>query len=88
MGITTTADVAPTFNLNTEQRNNAQTGWKGDMHHVARIDMVIIEMWRNEMKAAGHTDCDPLSRDNRKWLAAKLNSSDFLKLRTKTGRIN
>jgi len=30
---------------------------------------------------------DPGATRNRKWLAAKLNSTEFLKLRTKTGRM-
>jgi hypothetical protein len=73
--------------LNTEQRNNAQRGFKGEWHKVASIPLVMVEMWRNEMKAQGHSNPDPLAKENKIWLMAKLNSRDFTKLRTKEGRI-
>lgn len=80
-------NVDPLFNVNAVERNGASTGWKEDFHKVASIPLIVIEMWTNEMKAAGFSNPNPLAKENEKWLIAKINSSDFFKLRTKTGRV-
>jgi hypothetical protein len=61
--------------------------WKGDMHKVATIPLIVIDMWREELKAMGCEDTNPLSAQNRKFFYAKLNSPEWNKLRTKEGRI-
>ena len=79
--IKTVQDVGPTLRDNEVARQNQTSGFKGDMHHVARIPMALIDKWWKELGD------NPLLPRNRKWLAAKLNSSDFLKLRVKDGTI-
>lgn len=81
-----TQDVEGVFNANTRLRNG-NTGWQGEMHHVASIPVVIIDMWREELKAKGVPNPDPLAKENKTFLIAKINNSEFGKLRTKEGRI-
>jgi len=85
--IITTQDVDPFFDYNKRQLDNATRGFKGDMHKMASIPPVVIEIWREEMKQAGYDDTNPLSAKNRKFLLSKLNSPDWNKLRTKQGVI-
>lgn len=73
--------------INQRQRIDAGTGWKETFHKVASIPLIVIEIWREELKAQGNSDPNPLAKCNEKWFIAKLNSSDFLKLRTKEGVI-
>ena len=82
-----TQEVDGLFNVNAEQRSAAGTGWKEEFHKVASIPTVVVEMWREELKAKGYSNPNPLAAENNMWLIAKLNSSDFLKLRTKEGNI-
>jgi hypothetical protein len=85
--ITTTQDVDPFFAYNKSQFDNATRGFKGDMHKMASIPPVVVEIWREELKAKGNDDTNPLSSKNRKFLLSKLNSPDWNKLRTKQGII-
>ncbi len=87
ISIQKTQDVDPFFEANLQKRNNSARGWAGDWHHVASVPPIQVEIWREELKAKGATDPNPLAKCNEKWLIAKLNSRDFTKLRTKTGRI-
>jgi len=80
-------DDAPFLKANQEFRNNAVKGWREDLHLVASIPELVIEMWNNELKEKGHRNYNCLARENEKWFIAKLNSSDFAKLRTKEGKI-
>jgi hypothetical protein len=74
-------DVSGYLNKNQRERNEAQSGWKGDMHKVASIPLVLVEKW---CKEAG---CNVLEPKNRHILMAKLRDRDFSKLRTKEGKI-
>ena len=74
-------DVAPYLRANAEARANASSGWKGDLHKVASIPTNIWNIWWKEFGS------DPGASHNKARLAAKLNSNEFLKLRTKTGRM-
>ena len=76
-----------TMDANSIDRNAASTGWKQDFHKVASIPPLVVEMWYNELKAAGYANPNPMAKENNVWLMAKLNSNDFLKLRTKEGNI-
>jgi hypothetical protein len=80
-------DVEGLFSLNAIDRNTAKTGWKEEFHKVASIPLNIINIWREEMKASGYPNPNPLAKEHERWLIAKINSSDFLKLRTKEGVI-
>ena len=80
-------DLGDSFNQNIIERTNAKTGWKETFHKVASIDPLIIEMWYNELRAAGYSNPNPLAKENKQWLIAKLNNRDFQKLRTKEGVI-
>lgn len=70
-----------------EMNSNIHGGWKGDMHKVASIPLIIWEQWINELKAQGAKSCDPAHNSNKNFLIAKLNNRDFSKLRTKQGRV-
>lgn len=77
------------FNANTQEFNTHSSGnnWKGDMHKVASIPLIVVDMWREELKAKGLVNCNPLHNDNKIFLIAKINSSEWSKLRTKQGRV-
>ena len=83
----TSQNIDDTIEHNKLDQNSQTSGWKGDMHHVARIPMVVVESWRNELKLAGLHDDNPLSKANKKFFISKLNDYNFSRLRTKTGRI-
>ena len=72
---------------NKADRIHSGSGWKEDFHKVASIPLVVIDIWREELKAMGGRDSNPLAKCNEKWFIAKLNSSDFQALRTKEGVI-
>lgn len=75
-------------NANRQELNsNVDGNWKGDMHKVASIPLIVVDMWREELKSKGAHDCDPLSTNNRSFLIAKINSSEWSALRTKQGRV-
>ena len=69
--------------LDQNQRDiNAESGnWKGEMHHVARIDAVTYQMIWNMLGG------NPMSPENKPRFFAMLNSRDWRKLRVKSGRI-
>lgn len=69
--------VDPTIEQNKIQRNLAQDGWKGDLHHVASIPLNVY--WDQLAEAAQQGDDRYLS----KWL----NDSDNSAWRTKTGNV-
>ena len=80
--IQTTQDVEPILKNNERLRKEAGAGWKGNWHHYASIPMTLVVEWRKELGGD-----DPLAPHNRKWLNNKLNSNEFLKLRTKEGKL-
>lgn len=78
-------DVEDIFKLNKQDRLSDK-GWKGDLHKVASIPLNIVNIWKEELKAIGRNPW-PFAKENRGWLIAKLNDSNFQNLRTKEGRI-
>jgi len=74
---------------NSAELNGFASGnnWQGDMHKVASIPLIIVDMWREELKAKGVSNPNPLHNDNKTFLIAKINSSEWSKLRTKQGRV-
>lgn len=74
---------------NKEEVNsyNSTNNWQGDMHKVASIPLIIVDQWREELKAKGAHNCNPLHNDNKSFLIAKINSSEWSSLRTKPGRV-
>lgn len=79
-------EVDSMLDLNAVDRNHS-SGWKGDMHKVASIPMIVVDQWREELKLKGYQECDPFHKTNKTWLIARLNNSDFGKLRTKDGNL-
>ena len=79
--IQTTQDVDPYLKQIASDRQHQVEGWKGDLHHVATIPLVLVEKWNQELK------CNILEKKNRHLLMLKLNNRDYSKLRTKEGRI-
>ena len=79
--IKTTQDVSSILDANQAARSNQSTNWKGDWHEVAEIPNLIWGNWYRELGS------DPMAKENRAWLIAKLNSRDWCKLRTKEGRL-
>ena len=80
-------DVESLLDLNAADRSNTNKSFRGDMHKVASIPLIFIDQWREELKAMGATNVNPLARENKPFFIAKLNSRDWAKLRTKEGRI-
>ena len=85
--IKTSQDTQSIIDHNKQDANSAKTNWQGDMHHVARIPMIVVEQWRNELKAQGKHDTNPLSKANNSFFISKINNGDFKSLRTKLGRV-
>lgn len=81
------ADISQELANNRRELNAKQSGWKGNWHKVASIPTIMIEIWREEMKAKGYPNVNPLAVVNRPFLIAKLNNRDLNKLRTKEGRL-
>ena len=79
--IQTVQDVEPLLDINKRALENSDPRWKGDMHHVASIPLVVYEAWWREFGG------DPMSEEHLPKTIAKLNNKDWCKLRTKEGRI-
>jgi hypothetical protein len=79
--ITTSQNVEPILSVNKEALANSRTDWKGDWHHVAAIPKEVYHAWWKEFGG------DPLSPEHKVKTIARLNSSDWAKLRTKEGNI-
>jgi hypothetical protein len=79
--IKTTQDVEPYLDQNQVERNSQSSGWKGDLHKVATVPLIMIEKWSKEL------GCNILEKKNRHLLMLKLNDRDYSKLRTKEGRL-
>ena len=80
-------DVQPFIKANERALAAQTTGFKGNWHKMASIPPIVIEMWREELKARGDCDPNPLAATNKKFLLGKLNSPEWNKLRTKQGVI-
>ena len=80
-------DVNPFLASNQNDLMNQSGGFKGDWHKMASIPPIVLEMWREDMKAKGYDNPNPLAIENRKYLLGKLNSPEWNKLRTKQGVI-
>ena len=76
-------DVSQYIRMNQHEFNVTEKGtsWKGGMHKVASIPEVVLAQWWKELGS------NPLAKENRRWLTAKLNSRDYYKLRTREGTI-
>lgn len=74
--VETRQDVEPILETNQVLRNAQSSGWKGDMHMVAKIDMPLWQSLRTEGRIQE-------VKDFKKWL----NDSDHAKWRTKTGNL-
>lgn len=86
--VTRSQDTSGILNENAIEKSlQVDKNWKGDMHKVASIPLIVWEMWINELKARGATHCDPAHKSNKMFLVSKLNNRDFSKLRTKEGRV-
>lgn len=77
-------DVEPILERNARKRRD-NNSWKGEWYEVAEVPVVTLMGWLNEL---GVTYRQFLTDDHVKArVLARLNSSEFLKLRTKEGRI-
>ena len=83
--ISKSQDVENTLKHNQIDRIN-NGSWKGDMHKVASIPVIVAEKWINELRMAGR-NTSLFCAENKPFLIAKLNSLEFQKLRTKEGVI-
>ena len=79
--IQTTQDVDPYLKQIEDEKQHSVSGWKGDLHKVATVPLVLVERWNQEFK------CNILDKKNRHLLMLKLNDPEFSKLRVKEGRI-
>ena len=80
-------DVNPFLLANKNEMSSQSSGFKGDMHKMASIPPIVLEMWREDMKAKGYPNPNPLAVENRKYLLSKLNDPEWNFLRTKQGVI-
>jgi hypothetical protein len=69
--------VDPSIEVNKAQRNLAQSGWKGDYHHIASVSPGVY--WDQVHKA--------VEQDDQAYLSKWLNNSDNRAWRTKDGRV-
>lgn len=76
-----TQDAKPYLDQIQKERSDQVEGWKGDLHKVATVPLVLVEEWCKEF------GCNILAKENRHLLMLKLNDSQYSKLRTKEGRI-
>ena len=76
-----TQDVEPYLDRNQREKNLQSSGWKGDLHKVASVPLVLIEQWSKELGV------NILEKANRHLLMLKLNDRNYSKLRTKEGRL-
>ena len=74
--IETVQDVTDTLDANKAQYNDAERGWKGDMHKIADIPMPVYF----DLKQRGILD-------DQERMAAWLNDPDNLHFRTKPGKV-
>lgn len=88
--ITRSEQVDHILDANTSSYNDSSQKWRGDNNdfwHVGRIPLTMLFAWFHEFNALrgpGSKLHDPFE-DNpewEKWMYAKLNSSDFRKLKT------
>ena len=82
-----TQDVNPFIQSNQYELANESGNWKGNWHKVASIPPIVIEMWTEELKAKGAPCVNPLDKRNKQFLISKINSGDWSKLRTKSGKV-
>lgn len=88
--ITRTENVDRILDANTASYNDASQAWRGqdnDFWHVGRIPLTMLYAWFHEFNASRSPDTkvhDPFTDhpEWEKWMYAKLNSSDFRKLKT------
>ncbi len=86
--VKTYQNVDKILDANKQDMNaNIGQGWKGDFHKVASVPWVVAIEWRNELIRQGASNPDPFHQSNKKYLIAKLNSSDFSNIRTKGGKL-
>lgn len=76
-----TQDTQAYLDQNQRERSMQTSGWKGDLHKVASIPVVLIEEWCKKH------NCNILEKQNRHLLMLEINSRDNRKLRTKEGRV-
>ena len=79
-------DTNSMLDMNAVDRNG-NGSWKGELHKIASVPLVIVDQWREELKAKGYPHSDPFHKTNKTWLIARLNNSNYGKLRTKDGNI-
>lgn len=79
--VKTTENIQPLIDVNAQKLSDSSASWQGDFHHVASIPQVVMNVWSKELGD------DPTAKRNHKWLLAKLNNSDWAKLRTKAGNL-
>jgi len=72
-------DVEPIIEANKRAANDASSNWRGDMHHVASIPLVVLEHYRNRLGIDLLKDGAALKRF--------LNDPENAFMRTKRGRI-
>lgn len=93
--ITRQANVDHILDLNAQSYNDAGQGWRGtdnDFWHVARVPVDVLEMWRLEFNMGKSRDQWVMAyfddrADFQSFVWARLNSSEYRKLRTAPVRV-
>lgn len=73
----TDTPVDATIEANKAQKNLAQSGWKGDYHHIASIPLNLL----HDQLVTAHSQGDD------KYVSRWLNDPDNAAWRTKSGRV-
>ena len=79
--IQTIQNVDPYLKQIENEKKSTVSGWKGELHKVATVPLVLVERWNQEFK------CNILDKKNRHLLMLKLNDPEYSKLRVKEGRL-
>jgi len=76
-------DVEPNLDVNKELYNDQDGGWSKsrEFRRVASIPNILIEKWLIE------ENVNVLLPENKQWLRKKLNSNEYLYLRTAPGEL-
>ena len=85
--IKSSQDIEAVLNENTIKRNQSQSGWKGDLHHVASVPMIMKVKWDKELKDKGASNTNCFAKEHELFFMNKIRDYNFSKFRVKEGRI-
>lgn len=85
--ISQSQDVEAVLKENAIKRNQSSSDWKGDMHHVASIPMIMVGIWNKELRDVGADNGNCLAEENKAFFMGKITDYNYSKLRVKEGAL-